>query len=80
MADVRLNTKRAIALWFIRARESRGWTQAELSRQLGVASSNVSQFEGGWREMQISTLARHAAKLGVGLTITVTVDGEVTIR
>lgn len=41
-------------------RKTRGWTQAKLGEQLGVAESTVSLYEAGKREPDIATINRIA--------------------
>ncbi len=46
------------------ARQSRGWTLADVSRQVGVAASALSMMENGRREPRLSTLQTVAEALG----------------
>lgn len=46
-------------------RISKGWSQAELARQIGVSASAVGMYEQGRREPSLSLLVRMAQELGV---------------
>jgi HTH-type transcriptional regulator/antitoxin HipB len=47
------------------ARKRRGWSQAELGRRAGVASSVISRAERGETDLTLSTLDKLAKALGV---------------
>lgn len=49
------------------ARKARGWTQEALSENLGIEPVTLSRLETGDRALSLSTLARVAQALGVGL-------------
>jgi ribosome-binding protein aMBF1 (putative translation factor) len=50
-----------------RLRAARGWTQHRLSVESDVPVSAISTLERGRREPRLSTLARLASALGVGI-------------
>lgn len=56
-------------------RESAGVTQTELAERLGTTQSAIARMEGAG-DLRISTLARYAAGLGLGIRIFATSDGE----
>lgn len=49
------------------ARKDRGWTQEALSEAIGIEAVSLSRLETGDRALSLSTLARIADALGVGL-------------
>ena len=49
-------------------RDSRGWTQAELARRVGVHPSAVAQWEKGWTEPRKVSLQALARVFNVSLT------------
>ena len=46
-------------------RASRGWSQAELARRIGVSASAVGMYEQGRREPSLDLLVRLAREFGV---------------
>ena len=46
-------------------RISKGWSQAELARRIGVSTSAVGMYEQGRREPSLGLLVRLAQELGV---------------
>lgn len=46
-------------------RISKGWSQAELARRIGVSASAVGMYEQGRREPSLGLLVRLAQELGV---------------
>ena len=46
-------------------RISKGWSQAELARRIGVSTSAVGMYEQGRREPSLGLLARLAQEFGV---------------
>ena len=46
-------------------RLSKGWSQAELARRIGVSTSAVGMYEQGRREPSLSLLVRLAQEFGV---------------
>lgn len=46
-------------------RLSKGWSQAELARRIGVSTSAVGMYEQGRREPSLGLLVRLAQELGV---------------
>jgi len=48
-------------------RRDRGWTQEALSESIGIEAVSLSRLETGDRALSLSTLARIADALGVGL-------------
>lgn len=50
-----------------RLRESRGWTQAQLSEVLDVATPTVSRYETATKHISLDTLRRIAATFSVPL-------------
>ncbi len=46
-------------------RISKGWSQAELARQIGVSASAVGMYEQGRREPSLGLLVRLAQEFGV---------------
>lgn len=46
-------------------RVSKGWSQAELSRRIGVSSSAIGMYEQGRREPSLGLLMRLAQEFGV---------------
>ena len=46
-------------------RISKGWSQAELARRIGVSASAVGMYEQGRREPSLSLLVRIAQEFGV---------------
>jgi transcriptional regulator with XRE-family HTH domain len=59
----------AVALVLADALESRGITQRELAKRLGVTAGRVSQILGADANLSVSTLARLADALDCELTI-----------
>lgn len=58
---------RAFGERIVRLRERRGWSRADLARQLGVARERVAKWELGLRGPMFSVLAPLARVLGVSL-------------
>ncbi|GMV42250.1 MAG: hypothetical protein AMXMBFR64_39660 [Myxococcales bacterium] len=58
---------RAIGQRVGRARSERGWTQERLAEATEMDPVTVSRWESGQRALSLSTLARIADVLGVGL-------------
>lgn len=56
----------------VAARESRGWTQADLAEVLGITQSAVSQFERLGGNPRIMTLMAYAQALNVRLDFGIT--------
>lgn len=50
-----------------RLRNDREWSQAELARRVGVTQGQIAKIERGDRSARLSTAARLADALGVGL-------------
>lgn len=46
-------------------RMSKGWSQAELGRQLGISTSAVGMYEQGRRDPSLDTVVRLARMFGV---------------
>ena len=46
-------------------RISKGWSQAELARRIGISASAVGMYEQGRREPSLGLLVRLAQELGV---------------
>ena len=60
-------------------RLERGWSQAELARQTGLAVSEISRIERGVREVRITTLLRVVTGLEVDpadLLVGVRIEGS----
>jgi transcriptional regulator with XRE-family HTH domain len=51
------------------ARKAAGLTQRELGRLLGVTQTAVSYWEGGGRDMGLSTAAEYAKAVGMTLIV-----------
>ncbi|HEX9487836.1 MAG TPA: helix-turn-helix transcriptional regulator [Gemmatimonadales bacterium] len=54
-----------ITLRIAALRKRRGWSQAELGRRAGVASSVISRAERGETDLTLATLEKLARALGV---------------
>jgi HTH-type transcriptional regulator / antitoxin HipB len=52
-------------------REAKGWSQAELARQSGVAQATISRIEAGTRRVDLDVLERLADSLGVNAVVLV---------
>lgn len=50
---------------FRKAREAKGWSQADLAAVLGNKVENVDEFEGGTPSPKLSTIRRYAHALGL---------------
>jgi transcriptional regulator with XRE-family HTH domain len=48
-----------------RARQARGWSQADLAAQLGVSKSLISRIEQGRANITLATVEQLASALGV---------------
>lgn len=59
----------AVNIIIRQTRESRGISQAELGRRLGVAQSNVARWESGRDNIKVDTLQRIADALEVSLAV-----------
>lgn len=46
-------------------RAGKGWSQAELARQIGISASAVGMYEQGRREPSLSLVVRLAREFGV---------------
>lgn len=54
------------------ARMDRSWTQEQLAQRLGISLKNVQRFEAGGQNMQLRTLGKIAAALGVEPAVLIT--------
>lgn len=59
-----------------RARQERGWSQAELARRMSVTQPSVAEWESGRKAPHMKNLVRLAKLLGVGLEWLSTGRGE----
>ena len=57
----------AIGQRVAKARKDRGWTQEALAEAVGIEPVSLSRLETGDRALSLSTLARIAEVVGVGL-------------
>ena len=65
-----------VALWVLRYRVERGWSQRELARRVGVKQPVIARLEAGETEPKVSTLARLAEALGADLVIRVAAHAQ----
>lgn len=55
-------------------RQSKGLTQEELAKKLGISKSAISRYESGQREPDLDSVEKIASTLGVSLRDLVSVD------
>jgi transcriptional regulator with XRE-family HTH domain len=60
-----------VAIKAIHYRVSRGLSQAELARMIGMRQPNIARLESGEHEPSLSTLARLSSVLGVDFSVEV---------
>jgi transcriptional regulator with XRE-family HTH domain len=60
-----------VAIKVIHYRVSRGMSQAELARMIGMRQPNIARLESGGHEPSLSTLARLSSVLGVDFSVEV---------
>ena len=60
-----------VAIKVIHYRVSRGLSQAELARMIGMRQPNIARLESGEHEPSLSTLARLSSVLGVDFSVEV---------
>jgi transcriptional regulator with XRE-family HTH domain len=52
-----------------RLREARGWTLADLARQVGTSAPALHRYENGWDRFRVDTLRKLADALGARLDV-----------